>query len=341
MEYQNNDSEYFQKNNQEVKSEYFINSSQDSSCVNRNAYRHNIRRIKRQIKAITLILGCGAIIITERGGITNNSSSIESEIENQVISNTELQDETVNHEVLEESIPADVEEDVIVLTAEEKDYILNLKSALDAEDYDGVNQMMRETIYGDILSKCKYTLENGRVINTNSMECMHGNETTESVICIGENVIYYGDFANGINGSGISFRIGKTYSSYGYYIGEWANNMPNGEGVNYYLTNDGRNISMTLSANFEAGVVKGMAEVNDVWIHNDGVQYSYIYRYNVQDGHFQVGLSVVQLEQSESVHNVGYDLIPINIDGPSRFDIESEASGLTYIPKGIYKQWNE
>lgn len=296
MEYQNNDSEYYQKNDEEVKSEYFINASQDSSCANRNAYRHNIRGIKRQIKAIMLILGCGAIIVTERSGITKKVSSFESEIENQVIYNTEIHDETVNYEILEESIPADVEEEVIVLTAEEKDYILNLKSALDAEDYDGVLKLIYNSqAYKAICDKgVIWKLDEQRhTVMMPNMEVVQGGSGEGFYFTYNKSnkeSLYYGDILNGLaSGNGIKFERwdSGTQPLYKYHKGAFSNGKANGFGlsVSFTVSDMGVDGKGSLEGNFSDNLADGLMTISVGF--NDG-----IYKAEFDKGRVQLGDTV-------------------------------------------------
>ena len=116
MEYQNNNSEYYQKNDEEVKSEYFSYSCYDRS-ENNKELSDKTRRSKRRIKSMAFILASSITVLAFRWDTTHFVFA-DSEFQNQISAN--IGDETVNNETPRESNQSNTEQDVVMLSDEEK-----------------------------------------------------------------------------------------------------------------------------------------------------------------------------------------------------------------------------
>ena len=98
MEYQNNDSEYFQKSSEKEAPEYFSYSCYDRS-ENNKELRDKTRKSKRRIKSMAFIIASSITILAfKRDAI--HFVFADSEFQNQISAN--IEDETVNYETRSE-----------------------------------------------------------------------------------------------------------------------------------------------------------------------------------------------------------------------------------------------
>lgn len=236
MEYQNNNSEYFQKNDKEGKLEYFINASPNGATGER---KNNIKQRKFRIKTVMFILTSSVIVLAAKQGITKPVFA-EPVIDNRVITDTEVPVESSDSsvELIEETIPEEPELYERSLSAAELQYLESIKQALDSEDYKTAGDLItNNSIFQELISSCEWkedkrigffindkkALENG---SGNGM-CLYIKGKRKSP------TIYYGGIEDGYaTGSGIMLNLDQ-YGVPQYYIGSWQNGYPNGYGEDY------------------------------------------------------------------------------------------------------------
>lgn len=140
MEYQNNNSEYFQKNDEEEKSEYFINASSNGGIGER---KYNIKQRKFRLKTVMFVLTSSVIVLAAKQGITKPVFA-EPVIDNRVITDTEVQVETSDSsvELVEETIPEVLGLYERSLSAAELQYLESIKQSLDGQDYETAGNLI-------------------------------------------------------------------------------------------------------------------------------------------------------------------------------------------------------
>lgn len=238
MEYQNSDSEYFQRSDEKEASEYFSYSCYDRSEKHKEL-RDNTKRTKRRIKSMAFILASSITVLAFKRD-TPHFVFANSEFQKQISAN--IEEETVNYETPKESNPSNTEQDVVMLTDEEKEYILNLKSLLDSENYDGAlslignSQTFRAICDKGVMwnfDEPRYTvmIPDMEVVQDGSGVGFYFTYNKSS-----DESLYYGDLLDGLaSGEGIKFERfnseGQVY--YKYHKGAFSNGKANGFGKSY------------------------------------------------------------------------------------------------------------
>jgi hypothetical protein len=238
MEYQNNDSEYFQKSSEKEVPEYFSYSCYDRSEKHKEL-RDNTRRTKRRIKSMALILASSITVLAFKR-YTTHFVFANSEFQNQI--STNIEDETVKYEIPKESNPSNAEQDVVMLSDEEKEYILNLKSLLDSENYDGALSLIGNSqTFRAICDKgVMWNFDEPRyTVMIPDMEVVQDGSGVGFYFTYNKSndeSLYYGELLNGLaSGEGIKFERFDSGAQvhYKYHKGAFSNGKANGFGKSY------------------------------------------------------------------------------------------------------------
>lgn len=292
MEYQNNDSEYFRKSDEKEAPEYFSYSCYDRS-ENYKELRDKARRSKRRIKSMAFILASSITVLAFRRD-TPRFVFAGSEFQNQISAN--IEDETVNYETPRESNPSNIEQDVVVLSDEEKEYILNLKSLLDSENYDGALSLIGNSqTFRAICDKgVTWNFDEPRyTVMIPDMEVVQDGSGVGFYFTYNKSSdesLYYGDLLNGLaSGDGIKFERwdSGTQPLYKYHKGAFNNGKANGFGksLSFTVTDGDIEGAESLEGNFTDDLADGHITIRVGF--NDG-----IYEADFDKGHVQLGDTV-------------------------------------------------
>lgn len=267
MEYHNKDLEYNSSHDDNFTSEYFKTKRTKNQIVENEESLH---KTKKRIRGLFVALSGTALIII-------GSQSIQNVKEENTINSTD----DIQTEVLLESSATQIEETQMeplseaVLTADEKTFILAVKSTIEEKNFQKLYNLLNENsvILNQIIGKTDRT--NNEYISIEKMSIEKSGSETGMYFKLKsaeKPIIYLGNVIDGKeNAMGIKVlffhRNDKTYIN--YYEGEWANGKENGIGESLgYPIDQGKSYGTGLRGDFVNGFLQGDGQyyINDVWL---------------------------------------------------------------------------
>lgn len=327
MEYQNNDSEYFQKNDERDTSEYFINTAPNRT----DKSNHDFKRIKRRLKSVVFILASSSIVFTMKRGMIKPVFA-EPTINEQAISTSEIQEDSTDA-IMEQTneippeVPALYERN---LSDEELQYLESIKQSLDNQDYEAAgNLITNNSIFQELISSCEWKEDKRIGFFINDKKAMeNGCGNGMCLYLTGKTnppTIYYGGIDDGYaTGDGIMLKLDK-YGRPIYYIGAWENGYPNGYGEDYGNWYSGAekifDCVSVLSGTFVDGYAEGTSTYTMTYL-GDGERNASVETYTFVS-HNRI-LEVTASIQPSTVEDDEYPYILVSTNGEKSFGVPEE-----------------
>ena len=168
---------------------------------------------------------------TDSINATTSATTDKNDISQETVSRANIQaatTESMSEPILTESqadIPTITDDDASSLTAAQGDLLNELMLALTNDEYEITAVLISSESYKSIVEQI-----------AEKSEVIIEDENT-SLIVYPSGDVYCGEFVDGVrSGTGIWF-YGESYlEEYAYYKGQWFNDLPNGHGTDFYLT---------------------------------------------------------------------------------------------------------